>query len=114
MWAPLSAFPSVGLTERLCEQEVKLEPQKHEACGGRHRGRRTSAEKVENEPMCEKLGGILKPLKTSEAKYHKKRNKEIKAAIFIAFLGLLPIPFNLKLFHWLNVIHNYKNKDDVF
>ena len=60
-WAPSNACPSAGQTERFCEQEVKLEPQKHEACGGRHHGLRMSAEVVENEPVCKKLGGVLKP-----------------------------------------------------
>lgn len=54
-----SAFPSArqkGFVNRKWSSEL----QKHEACGGRRRGLRTSAEKVENEPTCEELGGILK------------------------------------------------------
>jgi len=45
---------------------------------------------------------------------HKKWNKEIKAVICIAFSGFLPIPLNLKIFHWINVIHNSKKKKDMF
>lgn len=64
--------------------------------------------------MCEELGGVLKPPKTSKAKHHKKGNTEIKAAIFIAFSELLPISLNLKTFYWINVIHNYKIKKTCF
>lgn len=81
----LPAGLSAGQTEGLCVEEERPGLQLYQASGSKHQELWTSEEKVENEPMCEKLGGVLKGSENIKSQASEENESRNKTAIFIGF-----------------------------
>lgn len=79
-------------------EEEGPELQLHRASGGRRQGLWTSEEKVENEPMCENLGGVLKGSENIKSQASEEKESRNKTAIFYRLFGIKPTPLKLEIF----------------
>jgi hypothetical protein len=86
----LPAGLSAGQTERLYVEEEGPELQLYQASEGRRQELWTSEKKVENEPMCEKLGGVLKGSENIKSQASEEKESRNKTGIFYRLFGITP------------------------